>query len=245
MTNCYSAFFHKDPDYSYHTISAAVRLGHKYQMLDLLDNALGYLKAYYPTDYDDWDDLDDYGPPGFEMEHTIGVVNLARLADDVGLLLMALLACCITLDAKTLIRGFEREDGSPEQLTLDDIGLCYAAQGTLLQHSMKVTLRVCRSGQVAGACKTHSSCTRRFGEAIRELEDPKATVAHVDPCTRASPIDNLLERKGSSGVRLCGHCRKMVEERDSSQRRAAWKKLPEIFGLTLPPAPGGEAGQAE
>ncbi|EIW56911.1 uncharacterized protein TRAVEDRAFT_81808, partial [Trametes versicolor FP-101664 SS1] len=40
LTICYSAFFHKDPDYSYHTISAAVRLGHKYQMLDLLDNAL-------------------------------------------------------------------------------------------------------------------------------------------------------------------------------------------------------------
>ncbi|EIW56916.1 uncharacterized protein TRAVEDRAFT_49725 [Trametes versicolor FP-101664 SS1] len=189
--------------------------------------------------------LDDYGPPGFEIEHAIGVVNLARLTDDVGLLLTALLVCCTNPEADSLIRGFEREDGLLEQLTLDDIGLCYAAKSVLLEESMKVTLRVCRAGQVARACKTHSSCTRRFREAIRELEDPKLTMAFADPGTRALPIDNLLDGKGSSGVKLCEYCQQLVRERESSERRAAWKKLPEIFKLTLPLALGGEAGQAD
>ncbi|EIW56922.1 uncharacterized protein TRAVEDRAFT_81124, partial [Trametes versicolor FP-101664 SS1] len=115
-----NAFFHKAPEYTYHTISAAVRLGHKYQMPDLLDNALGFLKAYYPTDCDAWRTI-DRGLPGFKVEHTIGVVNLARLTDDASLLLMALFACCNIENAETVVRGFEREDGSREQLALDDV----------------------------------------------------------------------------------------------------------------------------
>lgn len=34
-------------------------------MADLLDNALDYLKTYYPTDFDSWQLYETYGPPGF------------------------------------------------------------------------------------------------------------------------------------------------------------------------------------
>lgn len=209
-------------------------------MPDLLDNALGFLKAYYPTDYDAWRTI-DRGRPGFKVEHTIGVVNLARLTDDASLLLMALLACCNIENAETVVRGFEREDGSREQLALDDVLLCYSVRTRIMDECARITLRVCRPHS-SGACtgRTAAHCVRRFKQVLRDLGDSAIPLAYLDPSIRVGAIDDLLAK---GDPRLCGHCRKMVEERDARERAAVWKKLPEIFGLALP-QPDGEGGQA-
>ncbi|EIW56908.1 uncharacterized protein TRAVEDRAFT_128274 [Trametes versicolor FP-101664 SS1] len=222
------------PTYSYDAIAAAVRLGHKYQMSGLLDDALKYLKTYYPTDYDEWSALTEYGPPGsgFEKMHAIGVVNLARLTNEADLLLMALLVCTIMTDAKRLVHGFQREDGSREQLTLDDIALCYSARSRLIEESTRVTLRVCRP-EVLKACETPQNCVRIFQQALRSLEDQNLTsVAFLDPSIRVRAVNTLLRKKASS---LCEPCRTMAEQRDARERKAVWDKLPNIFDLSLPP----------
>lgn len=204
-------------------------------MPDLLDNAVTFLKKYYPTDYEKWKTFEHYGPPGFSMEHAIGVVNLARLTDEVGLLLMALLVCCNIDEAETVVRGFEREDGSREQLTLDDVVLCYSAQTRLLEDCTRITLRVCRP-QASDACKTVEKCVLKFNQVLRDLEESDAAepLAYLDPSLRGVAIEDLF---ADDGLRLCEPCRAMVEERDSRERVAVWEKLPEVFALELPPAP--------
>lgn len=211
-------------------------------MPDLLNNAVAFLKKYYPTDYQQWKSSEDYGPPGFWMYHAIGIVNLARLTDEVGLLLMALLVCCNIDEAETVVRGFEREDGSREQLTLDDVVLCYSAKTRLQEECTRITLRVCRP-QASSACKTVANCVRKFKHVLRELEDADADdpFAYMDPSIRVSAIEALL---ADDEPRLCEHCRAMVEERDSRERVAVWAKLPEIFGLELPPAPTNDMEEA-
>ncbi|KAL1938258.1 hypothetical protein VTO73DRAFT_11709 [Trametes versicolor] len=164
------AFHTSIPTYSYDAIAAAVRLGHKYQMSDMLNDALTFLKTYYPMDYDKWKAYTSYGPPGFPEECAIGVVNLARLVDDVGLLLMALLVCCTIADGRKIVWGFKRKDGSREQLTPGDIGLCYVAKARLVAASARLMLRVFLP-QVPDTCKTSLSCTQGFQNIIKALGD--------------------------------------------------------------------------
>lgn len=238
LTLARSVFFSKEPPgYSYDAISAAVRLGHKYQMSDLLDNAIDYLKAYYPIDFDAWYAYQQYGPPSFKMAHHIGLVNLARLVDDAELLIMALLVCC-TIDDTDIIHGFAREDGAREQLALSDIGLCFVARARLTAASVQIMLRVCRP-EVSAACKTERVCSAGFDSvlmALEAIEDP-AVIANPDPGFDAIGFDDAFCAAG-----VCVHCKEMVKERNLRERKAAWKKLPAIFGIELPKV--ADEGQA-
>lgn len=206
-------------------------------MSDLLDNALRYLNMYYPTDFDKWITLDEYGPPGFDepRSYAIGVVNLARLTGETGLLLMALLVCCTIPEASDLIRGFEREDGSREQLSLDDIALCVDAKSTLAELSVKMMLGICRQ-EVSSACKTMQGCSQAFKNVLIELET-EANILHSDPSVDTLALEVVLE-----DADLCLHCQAMVKERKIRERKAAWGQLEEIFDIDLPV--DNEEGQA-
>ncbi|OJT09461.1 hypothetical protein TRAPUB_14064 [Trametes pubescens] len=215
-------FFMTAPSYSYSMISAAVRLGHKYQMSKLYDHAIGYLKKHYTNDYDAWATHPDYVPAGFGMqEHAIGVVNLARLTGETSLLPTALLACCILNE--DIVDGFVRADGTREQLVLADVKLCLAAKDRLVRESMKVAFRVFQPF-VADTCKSKAFCTESFKRELATLEGRLEDMADPDPC------EAPLGEKFGEGI-LCMACRFMVHQRDNRERRAVWKKLPEIFGV--------------
>ncbi|OJT03173.1 hypothetical protein TRAPUB_6249 [Trametes pubescens] len=232
--------FYSEPPYSYHTISASVRLGHKYQMSDLLDNALTYLKSYYPTNYDDWKEFLEYGPPGFDPPRTyaIGVVNLAHLTGEVDLLLMALLVCC-TIDSADLARGFEREDGSREQLTVDDIGLCYAAKTRLLTISVKIMLRV-RRPELSAACTAKQNCSEELRLVLMAVQGEGELDLKADPSVESKAFGLALD-----AAKLCKSCHTMVDKCTTSERKAAWEQLEEIFGIELPKVASEEGQGAE
>lgn len=207
-------------------------------MSDLLDNALRYLKMYYPTDFDKWRALDEYGPPGFDQprSYAIGVVNLARLTGENGLLLMALLVCCTIPEAADLIRGFEREDGSREQLSLDDIALCVDAKITLTELSIKIMLGICRQ-RVSLACQTVQSCSQAFKDVLSELEATEDPIVHFDPSVDGFGLREVLE-----AADLCFPCQAMVNEGNVRERKAAWDRLEAIFDIDFTMA--NEDGQA-
>lgn len=208
-------------------------------MSGILENALEYLKAYYPSDFEKWTALSEYGPPGFRIDHAIGVVNLARLIDDVGLLLMALLVCCKFEDGEQLIHGFKREDGTREQLTLDDVGRCYSAQICLIGESTKIALRACRP-ELSDACKTRQDCLETFEGMLRKLGDidDMRSIAHFDPSASTRAFLDIFDDDD-----LCARCQALLKARVKRERKASWAKLPEIFDLTLPQQVPSEPGQ--
>ncbi|EIW56923.1 uncharacterized protein TRAVEDRAFT_128165 [Trametes versicolor FP-101664 SS1] len=228
-----SPFFMTSLSYSYPAISAAIRLGHKYQMQKLLDHAIAYLKRHYTNDYDAWASHPDYVPAGFGIqEHAIGVVNLARLAGEASILPTALLACCILND--DILDGFVREDGAREQLALEDVKLCLAAKDRLVREMITVAVRVLQPVSADG-CKSRQFCTDTFKRELANMEARVEDMVNPDPC--GVPLDV----KFGEGI-LCMACRMMVQKRDDRERRAVWKKLPEIFGVTLVHAPANAAG---
>ncbi|RDX49028.1 hypothetical protein OH76DRAFT_1351489, partial [Lentinus brumalis] len=115
---------------AFHTISAYIRLGHKYQINTLFDESLSYLKECFTTDLkarQAWLDHRvqvplEWGSYRPEI-YAIGVVNLARLAHCDTILPTALAACC-SLRVESLFDGFVREDGTRERLSEGDLRLC-------------------------------------------------------------------------------------------------------------------------
>lgn len=216
-------------------IAAAARLGHKYQMTRLLEQALTYLKTYYTNDYEAWQKEERWNPPGFQDEEAIGVVNLARFLGETSLLPTALLACCQL--GRDLIDGFAREDGTREQLTLDDIGLCLEAKPRLVQESTRIVLHVFEP-MASLKCLTAGKCRGGFRRLLKMVEDRVVEVVVTDP------FRCLFNRLGANAdVELCQYCRAMAESRDSGMKQAAWARLPEILGIPRPVLDGEGAAR--
>ncbi len=99
-------------------ISAVIRLGHKYQMQNMVTQGVDYLKRWFTTDYPAWSAGALYEPDTpLECVHAMGVINLARLVDVPALLPTALLMCC-GLDEE-VVKGFVRENGWLKRLPVD------------------------------------------------------------------------------------------------------------------------------
>ncbi|EIW56897.1 uncharacterized protein TRAVEDRAFT_49709 [Trametes versicolor FP-101664 SS1] len=218
---------------SFHMISAAVRLGQKYQMSKLYQHAIDYLKDYFTEHLDVWEAHTDDGrlPPGFSDVHAIGVVNLARLTGEHTLLPTALLSCCML--GKAIVHGFAREDGTREQLALADVGLCFAAKGRLIEESVRIALAVFLP-TVAKMCASVSECVRGFRKIHVELKDRARYIATADPFV---PYHSMFGEE-----LLCKHCRAMVKERDLWERSSTWSRLSEILGIESTASDGAGTG---
>ncbi|KAI0683670.1 hypothetical protein C8T65DRAFT_749390 [Cerioporus squamosus] len=116
---------------SFDAISASIRLGHKYQMTELHDQSLAYLKYHFTDDFDVWEHHPEWCPSGWRSEEAIGVVNLARLIGEPYLLPTALL----------------------ENLSIRDLTLCVRARISLRQAAVLALFRTLEP-VVSPACKT-------------------------------------------------------------------------------------------
>ncbi|OJT09460.1 hypothetical protein TRAPUB_14063 [Trametes pubescens] len=229
--------FQPPADPSYASIAAAARLGHKYQMTRLFEQALNYLKTHYTNDFEAWEKQNTYVPRGFADVEAIGVVNLARFLGETNLLTTALFACC-QLGSRQIISGFAREDGTREQLTLDDIGLCLDAKPRLVQESVRVVLRVLRPIG-SRSCTTATPCRSGFRHLLEKVRVRVGEVAGTDPFL------GLFNALGSDADgELCRSCWLMAENRDSVEKRAVWDRLPEILGLAKT-GPGGDGSETQ
>ncbi|KAI8992759.1 hypothetical protein BD414DRAFT_535346 [Trametes punicea] len=158
------------------TISA-IRLGLKYQMSALINLSVNYLKRYFSDKFEVWSNNDSYVPPSFDATHVIGVVNLARLIGELHMLPTAILACCA--GGSDIFHGFLREDGSREQLTIDDLALCFSAQGRLIQESIRIVPQVLAS-PVPTTCLISPTWRRQLQKAFQTLGDETEQPAQAD-----------------------------------------------------------------
>lgn len=154
-----------DPPYA--ELAAQIRLGHKYEVDAMVQRNLEYLKQYYVDEYFTWLNAPtpELPPRGFEEKYAIGVVNLARLTGTDSILSTALLHCSV-LSASLITEGFEREDGSREVLSMEDIGRCLCGK----QEHVKATIWSLHKVFSRG---THADCSRpETCEAVmRKLQD--------------------------------------------------------------------------
>ncbi|TFK88130.1 hypothetical protein K466DRAFT_662545 [Polyporus arcularius HHB13444] len=219
---------------TFYEISAYVRLGNKYQIDALLNHSLSYLKRCFPTDFDarqEWLS-DNYGQVPVEwgdrdaMVFAIGVVNLSRLAQ-VDTILPSALAVCCCLTAKQLVAGFNREDGSPERLSEEDLIRCIAGMRQLTyEASAAVVAAFARFSP--RACKAGTACQNAIQELLRDYAE-EAPYFPVDNPFR--DWEGWITEYWKESV--CHECRVEVRERFRAQQRKMWARLPQIFDLTV------------
>ncbi|KAI0640920.1 hypothetical protein C8Q79DRAFT_920597 [Trametes meyenii] len=208
---------------SFHVISACVRLGHKYQMDHLVEEGMSYLQGFYSGRFKTFTDGHVYSPPNFDEEHSMGVVNLLRLVDRRTMLPAAIIACC-WLDGTSLVNGFEREDGSWETLTPEDLALCIQAKGDLTRASVVAALRICAPA-TSKLCKTKDACW----QALQTFFNTISTRAH-----RISSVDPMTTYVGKARtLRICSDCLRCFIARDDSERWSVWKTLPQLVGVEV------------
>ncbi|KAL1938144.1 hypothetical protein VTO73DRAFT_11973 [Trametes versicolor] len=212
---------------TFDAISATIRLGHKYQMSRLVEHSLDYLKQYYTDDFDTWTANDAPGPPEFVARHAIGVVNLARLTGETSILPTAFLSCC-SLGAD-IVDGLVREDGTREHLSMADLGLCFVAKAQLVQEAFENAINVL-APPVSAQCTSPSQCRKRLAHYTKFL------AARGTPIAFKGPLYSIVRMLWPPHVKrdqsFCAFCWTMLDERDVNQRRALWKALTDVLGLT-------------
>ncbi|OSD03792.1 hypothetical protein PYCCODRAFT_1466700 [Trametes coccinea BRFM310] len=215
-------------DDSFHTISACIRLGHKYEVDYMVDRSLEYLKRCFLVCASSSYSRPSFPkPPTFEDVHCIGVVNLARWTNTDILLPPALMACC-ELSATELMNGFSREDGTREVLCREDIGRCFVGRAKLVEASALIALRVFDQTLSPG-CARRTECKPIFLRILDELKNNKDVVCSIRWHDSVIPY---IQREDRDRY-LCWPCYRMLEAREEKEQQEVWNKLPELLGLTV------------
>ncbi|KAI1792218.1 hypothetical protein LXA43DRAFT_887864 [Ganoderma leucocontextum] len=216
---------------SFDIVSAAIRLGQKYKIIDMYQEGLSFLKGHYTDSLDTWNEIDTWSPTGWDDLQAIGVINLARSTGELSLLPTAFMVCAVLLQSN-LVHGFTREDGSQEHLTLDDIGRCLEAKDRLREASVIAHFRALTPA-VAPACKASSQCARTFKHAFRgKGMEANVHLMMTDDVLLNTPLRYFETKDGN--YTLCQPCVAMVDERDRKENLALWNRLPGLLGIDVP-----------
>ena len=211
---------------SFHQISAYIRLGRKYELNDLVEQSVQFLKRHYTDNHDTWVKHGAYWDPshwrGYEP---IGVVNIARFINEPSLLPTTLLSCVYMGEA--IVQGFGREVGTLETLALDDLGRCFRASRTIRQ-AILISLLHTFLAKVSPACKTEKSCRIALRGALRGVGGRMEYL--MVSCPFRVSLDDFLDGK----VGTYAECTAMVKERIRKERAELWARLPEFLGVEVP-----------
>ncbi|KAI0743006.1 hypothetical protein C8Q80DRAFT_948749 [Daedaleopsis nitida] len=212
---------------SFDAVSACIRLGHKYQMPELVDHSIEYLKEYYNTDSGSESASSNrrapYGPPSFRNEHAIGVVNLARLTAEETLLPTAFLICC-TLGSD-IVKGCAREDLSREFLSQEDLGFCFKAKSALTTGCVAIAMGVL-DPRAAKSCSDPEMCRHVLREALQLPNAPlQVYYEEGDPCASLLALTELQKS-------LCLACWGLVKRREEQHQRTSWAQLSLLLQLS-------------
>ncbi|KAI0706604.1 hypothetical protein C8Q76DRAFT_801008 [Earliella scabrosa] len=228
---------------SFDTLSALVRLGHKYEFEEIVEEAMKWLEVYYTTNFDVWKKyIRGVRDPPFLISagpsaHDIDAVNLARLTGNHSILPVALYRCAqLTVD--DLLDGMTGRGGRVVALSADDARQCLRAKESLMEASGHVA--------VAASYITHLPDCSTPGECLEIIQDLHRSLFPLsgDFEITTDPLRNTLWRDWSSRMLhrrfrdLCGECKSSIEIPVKVAQQSIWRELPLYFDL---PAfePGG------
>ena len=215
-----------DSEDEYKRLAALILLSDKYQLESIGNHALDCLKTAYTNSFERWDarpEADglhvraDWQPSTGHRLRAIDVVHLAHITNTPSVLPLAFYHCALLGDK--VADGWTREDGTVQRLAPEDLERALGGHKYLCEKTSGFLTSLFRATPSA-PCMTRIMC----GGLLEVLEEKGADV-YKTPA--------LLDRPDGWTFRtpLCRPCTRELEEREKAERRALWKKLPEIFRL--------------
>ncbi|KAM5539604.1 hypothetical protein V8D89_006713 [Ganoderma adspersum] len=223
------------PASRFQQLHATLHLAHKYQCADVETTALFTLKKYYTPNFTRYNTFDDvelaFIPP--QDEDAVAAVNIARLTRTPSMLPYALYWTAMLEGG--MVDGYARRDGTVEHLSPDDLRLCIDARGALTRELAALVKHVFGTGVGVShrgvGCKTRTACAYAQESFLRRVERDARDRGQFDVLrSYAVNIEEWAEGD-DDGPTLCRACKSAMLAWDAEGRRAAWSRLPGVFGL--------------
>ncbi|KAI0742371.1 hypothetical protein C8Q80DRAFT_1238079 [Daedaleopsis nitida] len=170
------------------SISAIIRIDHKYELKGLYDQAMSYLTTYYTSSFDEW----HQGRNTFEWRpeptQAIGAINLARLTNTPSILPLAFYICA-TL-GPDIARGYLREDGTVEYLSHEDLYHCLRLKEKLVAENVRAAYFVL---QYARSSCTHPNAAQGLspcGDLLRQIAEQARLANAPHPLSSDRALDS-------------------------------------------------------
>lgn len=204
-----------------------LRLGSKYQISHIRNEAIRRLNICFPSTMAEYDRLYTNGAhPGFfpaiyNERQSIIILNLARSFQLQNLIPVALYNCC-QLSCESLFRGVENESGGLECLSPEDLRLCLIVREKM-QERMSVAARMMVSPRPCQSCRTRNVCR----QALLDMVDPFQSSLIGNTANPLRVMTRWLRAYGG-WRKLCQGCLKQLTAKWHNEREVAWKVLMKI-----------------
>lgn len=222
-------------------LASLIRMGHKYSIPKIMNDALSRLKKYYPITLSAWDEVATRkGYVVAEPTDAFEVVRLARLTEIPSLLPSALFTCCEEMCALST-----KDDRFPPEGQLLLHGLTVPDSRRLIKGRENLALGVVErilklitlySSLPSNYRSSHRACAEKVTAIFefRALDGSffKNTRYHaaLQPLTEwffANPTDPTAQQAALQ----CESCVNFLKRTDEGLRAEAWNHLPETFDL--------------
>ena len=218
-------------EFPFTDLANCIRMAHKYDIQDLLQDCLKELERYFPTNLNSWNSRLQCDPRSSAIE----AVNLARLTGTSSILPAALYSCC-QLDGQELLQGRARADGVVENLSAEDLARCIDGKVKLCARFTQLVYGIFDVGE-------DESCKRGAGYCMHSLVSFRAHLLEKGGL-QYKPTGTLLSwksyvvqqnraYKGTARGSACTTCINSLCKRERELRRELWDELPELMGLPI------------
>lgn len=201
-------------------------MAHKYQIKNVLDHAIGFIKDFYSLTLTDFvAALNEPAWGDAAIAACVEVLNLARLVGDNSLLLPALYVCCQVSPEVLFGANGEGTHAALRRLSEEDLGRCLSGKAYLAS-----ARRWIRSSIFA--LEHAKDCIdRRCTSVIREIKDMHEDLDVPEPgdMSLCNAFDQV--KMGGGEKTLCGACVRMFREKERNAHEVVWYQLPKALNL--------------
>ncbi|KAI9061882.1 hypothetical protein FKP32DRAFT_1677810 [Trametes sanguinea] len=215
-------------------VAAVVRLSHKYQMDQLLAQALSALMEFYTDDFHEWIKRDRKTTMTAMPIDAITAISLAHLTSTPSILPLAYFhASCA---GSKVLRGCVRDGAWAEPLAYVDLIRVMDGRPSFVHAMNKMVCRIFRP-ETSTACLDSRRCLRVMTARACEMSDylemayETMLALNLSPCSFATVHGEV---EVTTGMRLCEKCRSMLKERELEEKKELWNDIPSIFDMEEP-----------
>lgn len=208
---------------SFRVLAAFLRLGKKYEILQLYKESLARLSREFPSSLAEWEKARG---KALEIEPSLSlafdVINLARETGTIILLPAAFYNYldCTELNVKDIFEGIKREDGSVALLSPEDQRNCITGWQEIVKAQARETFSWLKTD--AFPCDSHDR--RICCNIARQMHS--FDLSYPIPCCHALDPWNAKWEQG-----LCSTCIPTSMTSHGIGRRKMWNSLPSFFSL--------------